>query len=444
MTLKVGISGIRGIVGISLTEEITSDFCRAAGTYFNGKRIVIGTDARQSKDIIKKAAIAGLKSCGCSVIDIGICPTPTVQLIVKKLKASGGIVVTASHNPPKWNGLKIIRGDGIFLNDGQATKLIGIYESKNFRRARIKSKPVKKYPAALDTHINLVLKNVNVKKIKSKKFKVAVDCCNGAGAIILPKLLKKLGCKVFKINSSQGKTVPRELEPTAENITALCRAVKKYKCDIGFAQDPDADRLSIVENNGRALGEEYSVVLAAEFVLSQNGPTNVVVNLSTSSMIDDTAKKYGASVVRTKIGEVNVSEKMKELKSIIGGEGNGGVIFPVVGLGRDSLAGVAIILNLLTERGRTLSEIVSTIPKYIILKDKIQGSVDDLVSKLKSKFINCEMDFQDGVKIIYPDKWVHARPSNTEPIIRIIAEGKTIEESKDLIEQVKSALLPSG
>ncbi|MCX5749956.1 MAG: phosphoglucosamine mutase [Candidatus Saganbacteria bacterium] len=448
MTLKVSISGVRGTIGGSLTEDVILGFTKAFSSYIGGGTVILGSDGRSSEGFIRDIVINELCRNGIEVIDIGIAPTPTVQVTVRDKKAGGAMIITASHNPLEWNGLKFVRDDGIFLNEEQAKRLIGIYEGLK-KGPRVSSGDLAascfhKDVGALDRHVGLVLKCIDVELIKNKNFKVAIDCCNGAGSVITKKLLNKLGCEIIAINTQPGKDPLRGLEPVPGNLKALCDMVKKFGADIGFAQDPDADRLSIVSDEGKAIGEEYSLVLAVDFILSRekNGKKKTVVtNLSTSRMTEDAAKRYGATLERTKVGEVNVSEKMKQTNASAGGEGNGGIIYPKVGYGRDSITGMGLILNCLAARGKKLSSIIKEIPAYYMIKEKIalddSGLTKALLEKVREKFKGCKMDMSDGIRIDLPDGWIHVRASNTEPVVRVIAEGKDIESTRRLVDEVK-------
>jgi phosphomannomutase len=396
-------------------------------------------DTRTSGPALKSAIFAGLLSTGCETIDIGICPTPTVQLMVKERKAQGGIVVTASHNPAQWNGIKFIREDGIFLNEKEAKELIHIYETKKFRLSpQADWESIQGDPSAIYAHIRHLLKLINVRKIRKAKLKVALDSCNGAGSKITLLLLKELGCKVHFINCDITKVFPRNPEPIPENLKELCHLVKREKCDIGFAQDADADRLAIVDENGHPIGEENTLALAADYILnhSKDRKKIVVTNLSTTRLIDDVAKKHHATIIRTKIGEVNVVEEMKDVHATIGGEGNGGVIWPAIGYSRDSLAGIALTLSNLAGTKLTLSELLNQVPKYFIVKTKVscknQHEAADLIEKVKAKYHNYPLDLTEGVKINFTDGWLHVRASNTEPIVRIIAEATSKHRAEEL------------
>ncbi len=449
MTLKISISGVRGIVGDSLTETVVENFCRAFAKYTANGKIVVGSDGRSSGKALCLKVISTLGQCGCNVTDVGIAPTPTVQLAVRDLGADGGIIVTASHNPSEWNGLKFVRSDGVFLNERQALELIGIYEKlgsgkpENSDTETCVSNLDKK---ALDRHISRVISKISADNIRKAGFKVAVDCCNGAGSVITPKILKELGCEVISINTDPGKVPSRGLEPIPGNLSQLCRLVKEFNADIGFAQDPDADRLAIVSEKGLAIGEEYSLALAVSHVLSKKSAVKdkiVVTNLSTSRLTEDAAARFGARTVRTKVGEVNVSEKIKELGALIGGEGNGGVIWPEIGLGRDSICGIGLILEYMAESRNTISELAGTLPRYTMIKDRIdlpQGTdIPGIMSAVEKLFHSAKVDKTDGIKIDLPEGWIHIRPSNTEPIIRVIAEGTDEKTTRKIIEDTKKS-----
>jgi phosphomannomutase len=444
MTLKISISGVRGYVPDSLTPEICLDLAKAFGTYLRGGKVVIGTDPRASSEFIKGIVFSGLLATGCEVVDIGICPTPTVGIMVRKLKADGGIIVTASHNPLPWNGLKFVREDGIFLNEEQARRFLKFYESKYFKLRPV-NKGVGANATAINAHIARVLKIVKPAVIRQKKFKVAVDACNGAGSVAMIKLLEKLGCKVIPINVNLQLPFPHNPEPIAENLGELRELVKQKKADIGFAMDSDADRLAVVAENGEALGEEATLALAVRFVLEKTPVLSrqkrlVVVNLSTSRMIDDICREAGAVLIRTKVGEVHVAEALKKMNGLIGGEGNGGVILPRVGFNRDSLTGAALLLNYLAVAGRTLTQLAATLPRYAMVKSKIEcrnlDEANDLVEKTKEIFKGEDMILTEGVKVVFADGWVHVRASNTEPIIRIMAEARDKNRAEALIKRV--------
>ena len=443
MTLIISISGVRGIVPDSLTPEVCLDLAKAFGTYLNGGKVVVGTDPRQSSEFIKGIVFSGLLSTGCRVVDLGIAPTPTVGIMTRELEAAGGIVVTASHNPLPWNGLKFMRGDGIFLNESEAGEFLKLYHAKEWRCAPPRGVSVNR--TGLDVHIRKVLKAISGAAVKGAKLKVAFDGCNGAGSVAMVRFLEKLGCQVFAINCNTRLPFPHNPEPVAANLGELCELVKSRGADIGFAVDSDADRLAIVSNEGRASGEELTLALAAKFVLGHKAVMSakkpiVVVNLSTSRVIDDICKEQDAVLIRTKVGEVNVTEELKGLNGLIGGEGNGGVIFPAVGFNRDSLSGAGLVLSLLAASKKKVSELVAQLPHYEMIKTKVEcasrDEANDFMEQTKTAFKGYDLILTEGLKIVLPDSWIHIRPSNTEPIVRIIAEARSREQAEELIKKV--------
>jgi len=461
MTLKISISGVRGISGDSLTDKVVADFSKAFALYIKKGTIVIGRDSRPSGIKMRNIVTLSLNDLGIDVIDLGIAPTPTIALMAKELNADGGIIITASHNPEQWNGLKFVSGNGLFLNEKEAGKLLHIYNTNKAgqspstplrARAEQKARKGRAYRQAgknrviknpFDAHIKKVLDCVDAAAIRKRKFNVTLDSCNGAGSRITVRLLKELGCEVAELNTDTEKRFPHNPEPIPENLVSLCDRVKDTGSDIGFAQDADADRLAIVTDKGIAPGEEYTLAIAIDRILSRSPKRSVVVtNLSTSMMIDDVADKYGAKVIRTKIGEVNVSEAMVKNKAIIGGEGNGGVIYPKVCFNRDSLTAIGLILDSMAAGGKRISGIIDTLPEYSIVKDKIEcGSkkeADSLINKVRAKFESEKLDLTDGVKVIFQKSWVHVRASNTEPVIRIIAEAENKDKARELIGSIRS------
>jgi len=438
--LKISISGIRGIVGETLTHDVCLELSKAFVEVLGKGKIILGADTRPSGLLLKNACIAGLLSMGSEVIDLGIVPTPTVGIMVKELRAAGGIVITASHNPSEWNGLKFFDSESMFLDEAELTKVIDVFKRKEFKRIKLEEfKKTSKYDLAPSEHISVILGAIDRKSIAKRKFKVALDPCNGTGGVITPMLLKEFGCKVATINADIKKSFAHNPEPVPENLADLCQLVKREKADIGFALDPDADRLAIVSEKGMPIGEEYTLALAVDYILMKEKSKVVVTNLSTSRVIDDIAKKHGAKVIRTKIGEINVAKKMKEVKASIGGEGNGGVIYPKISYNRDSLIGIGLVLEYMTKSGKKLSELIKALPEYHIIKDKIElKSMEDasgIIEKTKGIFKKEKQDLTDGVKVVFSDSWIHVRASNTEPIVRVIAEGKSKTKAESLIEE---------
>ncbi len=350
-SLKISISGVRGIVGEALTPLLLTHFAQAYASYVGGGTVLLGRDTRRSGEMACQAVVAGLLAGGCRVLDAGIVPTPTVQLNVPRLGCAGGVIVTASHNPEEWNALKLVAGDGRFLSPLQAEELLDIYHQEESRGAEEPGTRVEPCPDALDAHLRAVLELVDVDAIRRRQFRVAVDCVNGAGAVLTPRLLTALGVTAVPLYTTPGAGFPHTPEPLPEHLGELSRAVAAEGCDLGFAQDPDADRLALVDERGVCLGGEYTLALAVKHVLERQGGGTVVVNLSTSRAIDDVAALTGASVFRSKIGEINVILEMQRRRAVIGGEGNGGVIYPALHYARDSFIGMALILEHLAGGG---------------------------------------------------------------------------------------------
>src|SRR5215213_4241128 len=438
-TLKISISGVRGVVGQSLTPQLLTRFAQAFGTHTGSGTIVIGRDPRTSGEMVKHAVVSGLLSTGSRVVDIGLCPVPTVQLQVRHRRAQGGIAITASHNPAEWNALKFIGSTGLFLDSGQARELLDIYHQGQYTKVGgAELRTVEEIEGATDLHIKSILDVLGPLPQAKKKLRVVLDSCNGAASLVAPKLIEALGAEVIPINVTPDGSFPRGAEPVPENLGDLCRVVKEHQADIGFAQDMDADRLAIVSDHGEAIGEDYTLVLAALYVLGrEKGP--VVANLSTTSAVADVAKKFGSPVFLTKIGEVNVTDVMQQQRAVIGGEGNGGVIYPRINFARDSLVGIALVLHLLAESGKSITELLSDIPRYTIMKEKMACRSDRIAGVLRTvrqEFAEYPMDTRDGVKVIVPDGWLLVRGSNTEPIIRVVAESKSEERAMALVNDV--------
>lgn len=433
----IGISGIRGIIGDGLTPQLILNFSQAFGTYLGSGKVVVGRDSRVTGPMVKHAVFAGLLAAGCDVVDMGMCPTPTVQMAVENLKARGGIAITASHNPIEWNALRLIDSSGLFLDELQGKKIIKFVEDNHFQNvAWNQIGKIELNNEAIEHHINSILKLnlVETEKIAEKKFKVVVDCVNGVGAIILSRLLEKIGCEAIFINEEPTGLFPRTPEPSSENLEELCKKVKAVKADIGFAINPDVDRVAIVSEKGLPLGEEYTLVLAVNYVLQKKSGA-IVVDASVSKAVDDIAAKYNATVIRTKVGEIFVSQKMKEVDAAIGGDGNGGIILPELHLAGDAPLGITLTLQQLALFGGTISELHSTLPQYFQSKNKIELKVSNVTSILDAiieKYKKKKIDLTDGVKILWNKQWVQIRPSNTEPIIRIHSEAKTVEEANAL------------
>jgi phosphomannomutase len=440
--LMTGISGIRGIVGSEsggLTSEIVTRYTSAFGAFRPRGVILIGRDTRPSGKMIREAVVQGLQESGCETIDLGICPTPTLLFNVKDQKTSGGIVITASHNPMEWNGLKFVNKDGLFLNseEEKALRELVLSNSEIGYPKPVSIKNVVMDKRAIDRHISRItsLKILEVNGLQWRKFKVAVDCCNGAGSSGIPKLLKALGCNVKEINCSPQKPFPRNPEPTVENLTDLSKKVIDEEADLGFAVDPDGDRLSVVTEKGIPLGEEKTLVLIARLILEKLKGI-VVTNLSTTKSLEDVVENLGGELVRTPVGEAHVVSKMVETQAILGGEGNGGVIYPGVHLTRDSLAGMALILQLLLVMENPLSSIASSLPDYMMVKKTLPYPREDLERLfpiIQDSYPKGEVDLQDGIRVNNQSSWFHIRASNTEPIVRLICEAKTKQDAETLL-----------
>lgn len=444
--LMASISGIRGVVGApdGLTPETALRFAAAFATYCKKGKIILGSDTRPSRTTIIPAVMAGLTGCGLDVVYIGICPTPTAELAVKEMKASGGIVITASHNPIEWNALKMLNSGGMFLSDEEGNEVLKIYRSGRFAYKIHKRLGNVYDDDFVPVHIDRILKlpAVRVGSIRKRKFKVAIDCVNGAGSMLSPKLLERLGCEITAINCETTGKFTRGPEPIPKNLRQLSRAVRENRCDIGFAHDPDADRLAVVDENGKPIGEEYTLAFVVDYILSiERG--SIAINLSTSRMNDDIAAAYGVRCHRTAVGEINVSLQLKKSRGVIGGEGNGGVIYPPLLYGRDGAVGIALILSYMARKKITVSEAASILPHYIMIKDRIdmdRRTLQKRLPTLKTEFQGARVNLLDGIKFDFEDSWVHIRASNTEPMTRIIAEAATSRRADKLIKKAKSIL----
>ncbi len=455
-TLMISVSGVRGLVGTDLTPEVVARWAAAFGTWAgngirdtgNGKRgrqvrIVLGRDARTSGPMFAAAAIAGLTSVGCDVVDVGLVATPTVQLAVEYHRAGGGIILTASHNPIEWNALKFVDSDGIFLDSAAGTRVRELAAGDSLPRANYNAiGGVEADSDAISRHLAavLALRGVDVRAIRKRRFRVALDTVRGAGGAIMPELLKRLGCRVTAINLETDGLFPRPPEPVPENLKALSALVRRTKADVGIAVDPDVDRLAIVDERGQAIGEDYTLAFAVRAVLGKRGTGHgkrVVCNLSTSLVVEDAAREFGATVVRAPVGEAHVARKIIELKAVIGGEGNGGVMYPALHVGRDAPVAGALLLGLLARERATVSELVGRAPRYTIVKAKAPrgARLEQVYDGLRKRFGDATVDTQDGLRLAWPDRWLHVRPSGTEPIIRLIAEAPTSADAQRLIEE---------
>jgi phosphomannomutase len=441
----VSVSGVRGQIGQGLTPELAAAFAAALGTYAQGRPMVLGRDSRPSGRMLADAARAGLMSVGCDVIDVGILPTPTLGLAVGHFRAAGGLQITASHNPPPWNGLKLFGPDGAVLSATEGKKGKELFEVGPWRRV-----PFDKLGAAADpdthtmpvVHVQKVLKLVNAGKIRARRPVAFLDGNGGAGGPLGVALLEALGCGVVTYACEPDGQFQHPPEPIPEHLVGVAPLVTERQADIGFVLDPDADRLALIDETGRCIGEEMTLALAVKHRLTQDtGP--VVVNLSTSRLVEDIAAAAGVPFRRTPVGEANVVTGMRDLGALIGGEGNGGVIDPRVGWVRDPFIGMGLILELLATDGRPLSTVVANLPHYHIIKDKVPvepGGLAAALERLASHWPGAAVDRQDGVRVDWPDRWVQVRASNTEPIVRLIAEAPGETEARELIAAAAAVL----
>ena len=450
--LMIGVSGMRGVVGRSLTPRVVHRMAAAFADFLwsrhtatdRAPRVVFGRDSRPSGPFVRDAAASALHAAGIELIDLGIVTTPGVAMMVQHLSADAGMVATASHNPIQWNGLKFLNSRSVAPPPADVAEIRRRYDQEVERLAPVEQLVTPQSNTQTHAlHVKRVLDRVDVLGVSTRAFKVVVDSVNGAGCVSSATMLSKLGCRLVHLNAEPNGQFPHEPEPIAANLTQLAAEVKRQRAAVGFAQDPDADRLAIVDENGTYIGEEYTLALAALFVLRKRPGALVVANLSTSRMIDDIAQKYGGRVLRTPVGEAHVAEAMLREAAIIGGEGNGGVIDPRIVPGRDSLVGMAYILQLMAETGQGISQLVAQIPRYVIIKDKFECSrerAEPAVAAVAAAFHDEKVDLQDGVRIDWADGWVSARASNTEPILRIIAEAPQESLALQRIDQVRKII----
>jgi len=447
--LMVSVSGIRGRVGESLTPEIVASYAAGFGVWAlkrsGSAKIVVGRDSRVSGPMFHRVTLGALQSVGASAIDIGLTTTPTCQLAVEDHHAAGGIMLSASHNPIEWNALKFIGPSGLFLEASEGAEMRAIVERGIPRATWDRLGNVETDAGAVERHLERILKipYLDVEAIRKRRFHVALDCVRGAGSVIVPALLERLGCKVTPIHLEPDGRFPHAPEPVAENLGDLEKLVRDSKADVGLAVDPDVDRLALVSEKGTALGEDYTLALASLVVLKhRKGP--VVTNLSTSRVVEDAVTRSGSTLTLAPVGEVNVAVRMREMNAVVGGEGNGGVILPEVHLGRDAPVAIALVLQLLAETRKPLSAIAAELPRYAIVKDKLdrpKASLDSVYAALRKAFADARVDTQDGLRLAWNDRWLHVRPSGTEPIVRVIAEAPTEEEARALVQRAREPLM---
>ena len=440
------ISGVRGLTDSHLTPKISSIYARALHTSLPDGVIMAGRDSRPSGDMILHAMTEELVGLGRTVIQCGIVPTPTVQFMVHNTEAVGGFIVTASHNPVEWNGIKFLRPDSTFFHPEECQDLFNMVDQNVELKKSKEAGIVWPEQNAIQKHVIACasISCIDLNRIQRRKFKVVIDAVNGAGAIALPNMLEALGCEVIELNCEPDGNFTRGTEPIPENLNDLSAMVKNHNADAGFAVDPDADRLAVVNEHGEPLGEEYTLVLAADGYINETGKKErFVVNLSTSLALEKLAHKNGSTVERSAVGEINVVNKMNELNSNLGGEGNGGVILKECHLGRDSMVGATMVLNRMSQTEDTLSEIHRTLPIFKIVKDKISVDTidsDELIDKVSNLFNDADKNDLDGIKFTWDDKWVHLRRSNTEPIMRIYAEAPSEDQALELVSKIRSII----
>ncbi|MGI9626116.1 MAG: phosphoglucosamine mutase [Longimicrobiales bacterium] len=449
--LMVSVSGFRGRVGRPLTPELIAGLAAAYGAFLqeegDGDLIVVGRDSRTSGPMLESAVVAGLTSVGCQVVRLGIVPTPTILLAVEDAGAAGGIGVTASHNPAEWNALKFAVGDGTFLPPDRMTRFQEFVQTRDPGRAEWQDlrRPTDDLDA-IERHLEqiLSLSLLEQQKIGDRRLRVALDCVHGAGGLIMPDLLARLGCEVHAIGTPADGLFPRDPEPTADSLSELGALVRATEADIGFAVDPDVDRLSLVDETGQPLGEDLTLALAADVVLRRT-PGKVVTNLSTSRVVEDVAVSHGCELVRSAVGEINVASKMIEVGAVVGGEGNGGVILPALHHTRDAPVGAALLLQYLVDEEGSLSQRVGALPSYEIVKEKVEFPREHLgaaYAALKQQMGAAGADETDGLRLAWPDEgsWLHVRPSGTEPVVRLIAEAPTAEKARELVDTARHSL----
>jgi len=453
--LIISISGLRGIVGRSLTPNVAVEYGMAFGTFLRRNKqsdkptsVCIGRDGRPSGAMLAAAISAGLMATGCETIDLGIVTTPGTALMTRYLSCDGGLVITASHNPIEWNGIKLLRYDGIAFPDDQARCIQQLYYDKQFDLQE--SLGVAQACGNTKTHavhVDTVLQLCDKTLIASKRFKVVLDSINGAGCYVTANLLSKLGCELIHLNNRPTGIFAHPPEPTVQNLAELGPIISKHSAAIGFAQDPDADRLAVIDEKGNYIGEEYTLALAAKYILSKK-KGSVAANLSTSRMIDDIAAAAGCSVIRTPVGEAHVAGAMQQQNCVIGGEGNGGVIDLRVVPVRDSLVGIVLILQLLAQTGKTVSQLIDEIPRYHIIKTKFpcpREKTASILETVRQHYTDLagddvKIDTRDGIRVDLPQGWVQLRASNTEPVMRIIAESATVGDSQQLIDHIQALI----
>jgi phosphomannomutase len=437
--LKIGVSGVRGVVGETFTPDLVVGFAQAFGTYLEPGRVLVCRDTRPSGPMVASAVVAGLLATGCDVVDLGICPTPSLQLAVPWLGADGGISITAGHNPAQWNALKFVRRDGLYLTPGQVEELLDIYHQGRFEKAtwdRIRARV--EAGEAISHHLDVLTASFGLDAVRARRLRVAVDCCNGSCSLLAPRWLASLGCDVLAINDDPSGAFPHTPEPRPDTAVQVRALVKAGRADLGLVHDADGERLGLVDETGAALSEEITLALAVEIALQHRvGP--VVTNVSTTMAIDRIAARHGAPVVRTPVGQAHISEAILEHGAVIGGEGNGSVAVPRVQASHDSAAATGLLLCHVAETGAPLSALVASLPQLTMLKEHVAIEPNVIFSALQDfrdavqDEPGTSVDLSDGVKVAFSDGWVHVRASNTESMIRVIVEADTHARASELI-----------
>ena len=447
--LKIGVSGIRGVVGEFLTPALTRAFAQAFGTYVGAGRVVVGRDTRASGPMLQHAVHCGLLAAGCEVVDVGVLPTSNIQIYTGATRARGGLAITASHNPLEYNALKMFNAQGLFFNHYERSELLDIYHQSAVRDATNEEirRVVHDPDAPAKLHFDRVLEHIDVVHVRARGFRVALDGVNGAGSRMSVAFLQNvLGCELHAISVDPELPFPRVPEPRPDTLGDLAALVREHRCDIGFGQDPDGDRLAVADEQGHVLDNDDVLALVIEAALERK-PGPVVVNLTTSSVIDDIARRHGVQVYRTPVGEANVVEKMQAVSAVIGGEGNnGGIIFPAVHYCRDSYTGMALFLDHMARTGARVSDLHGRLPRYYRKLGKVpfeHGRLGPLMQALESAFPAAAKDRSDGLKLTLPDGWIHVRASNTEPLLRLGAEAKSDERAIALYEAARCLLSPT-
>ena len=444
--LKIGISGVRGVVGETFTPELAVSFAQAFATYLDSGRILVCRDTRPSGPMVAAAVAAGLLASGCEVIDLGVCPTPSLQLAVPWLNAQGGIAITAGHNAAPWNALKFIRADGLYLNATQATELLDIYHQHEFEKTPWDHiRPMVERGDAVDHHLSILVRSFDTAAIRKRGMRAAVDCCNGAASALAPRWIAEAGSQVLTINDDMDAPFPHDPEPRADTMAQVRAVVKAGGADIGFVLDADGERLGLVDETGRVLPEESTLALAAAIRLARH-PGPVVTNVSTSSMIDRIGSSFKVQVIRTPVGLPYVSEAVLEHRAVLGGEGNGSIILPEIQAVPDSMAAIGLFMEHMALTGRPLSVLAAQLPRLSMVKSAIQIEPNLIYSTLQTFRDRVQdegspaVDLSDGVRLDWPDGWVHVRVSNTESIIRVIAEAEQESRAHELVDWARERL----